>query len=128
MGAAIIIGSLAFMVLLHELSHYLMARAYGFKTPVFGLGMPVGPYLVVGRAWQTEFRLHLLLIGGYVEIPELLYKERDKTSSPEADYKEFPLAQKLVVALTGVVFYFVAAWIISFTAAMTIGEPIANWW
>lgn len=58
-----------FMVLvcIHELGHYLAARYFGVTPPVFSIGF--GPSIYHFTRGETEIRICLLPLGGYVQIP-----------------------------------------------------------
>lgn len=60
---AIAVVSLGIMVFVHELGHFLAAKAAGVKVEVFSLGW--GPKLAAVRRGGTEYRLGWLPIGGY---------------------------------------------------------------
>jgi regulator of sigma E protease len=65
-------------VFVHELSHYLAARAQGVNVRAFSIGM--GPILA-RRKWRgTEWRVSALPIGGYVDIEGLAPTEMDPTN------------------------------------------------
>ena len=54
------------MIFIHELGHFLTAKWIGVKVHVFSLGFP--PKLI-GRKWgDTEYRLGMLPLGGYVKM------------------------------------------------------------
>ena len=57
---------LGVMIFVHELGHFLTAKWIGVKVHVFSLGFP--PKLI-GRKWgDTEYRIGLLPLGGYVKM------------------------------------------------------------
>jgi regulator of sigma E protease len=57
---------LGVLVFFHEAGHFLTAKWVGVKVNVFSLGFP--PKLV-GRKWgDTEYRIGLLPLGGYVKM------------------------------------------------------------
>ncbi|MBA4207862.1 MAG: hypothetical protein C0457_23010, partial [Polymorphum sp.] len=67
---AVMVLGLCLLITIHELGHWFVARLFGFKTPVFSIGF--GPRkwsIVLGKFWDTEFRLAPILAGGYVSIP-----------------------------------------------------------
>jgi len=109
----------------HELTHWLTARAFGFQTPVFGIGLPLGPYKVIGRARETEFRVHLIPLGAYVSIPELDPPPQDPGTETELPkpYKKFSFWKKLIVVIAGSAFYVATAWVIIFITLVVQGEP-----
>ncbi|MFQ5790138.1 MAG: RIP metalloprotease RseP [Acidobacteriota bacterium] len=57
---------LGVLVFIHELGHFLTAKWIGVKVHVFSLGFP--PKLI-GRRWgETEYRIGLVPLGGYVKM------------------------------------------------------------
>ncbi len=67
-------------VFVHELAHYLAARAQGVNVKAFSIGM--GPILW-RRDWKnTEWRVSLLPIGGYVDIDGLAPNQYDDQGRP----------------------------------------------
>ncbi len=67
----VMLAILSILIIVHEFGHFSVARFFGFQTPVFGFGLPFGPHWTIGHKWGTEFRIHALLLGGFVLIPEL---------------------------------------------------------
>ena len=57
---------LAPLVFIHELGHFLMAKAFRIGVPVFSLGF--GPRLWGFRRAETDYRLSLVPLGGYVRL------------------------------------------------------------
>lgn len=75
------IAALASLIFFHELGHWLVARCFGFKTTTFSIGF--GPSAKLFRFWQTDFRLGVIPLGGYVNIPELTDEESGKLALQE---------------------------------------------
>ncbi|MCH2100819.1 MAG: RIP metalloprotease RseP [Planctomycetes bacterium] len=57
---------IGFLLFIHELGHFLAARAAGVRVEVFALGM--GPRLFGFRRGDTDYRISALPIGGYVQM------------------------------------------------------------
>ncbi|MBM3192752.1 MAG: peptidase [Chlamydiae bacterium] len=57
---------LSFLVFIHELGHYLVAKRVGMRVEVFsiGFGKPIYTWMKDGVKWQVCY----LLFGGYVKI------------------------------------------------------------
>ena len=57
---------LTFLVLIHELGHYIVAKRQGMKIETFsiGFGKPFVSWMRKGVKWQICF----ILVGGYVKI------------------------------------------------------------
>jgi membrane-associated protease RseP (regulator of RpoE activity) len=127
LGIFVMLAVLSALIIVHECGHYCVARFFGFQTPVFGFGLPFGPYWVMGHRWGTEFRFHACLLGGYVAIPEL----GDETNAKEENYgvplqpfKKFPIWQRALVAFAGVGMNIVFAYFVILVMLTTIGEPV----
>lgn len=122
----VMLGILSVLIIVHEFGHFLVARFFGFQTPVFGFGLPFGPSWVVGHRWGTEFRIHACLLGGYVAIPELGDESNAKEEHygvPLKPFKKFPIWQRALVAFAGVGFNIMFAWLVMFTMLTSLGEP-----
>ena len=52
------------LILIHELGHFLAARAVGIRIEIFSVGF--GPALWKKRSGDTEYRFSLVPLGGYV--------------------------------------------------------------
>lgn len=90
---------LTFLVFIHELGHYIVARRQGMRVEVFsiGFGKPLVSWIHKGVKWQ----ICLLLIGGYVKISGM-EKEGNKEpyEIPEGFYSKKP-GSRIKVALAG---------------------------
>ena len=59
-------GVLVVLIMVHELGHFLAARAYGVKVLEFGMGLP--PRLLSVRRGETVYSVNLLPLGGFVRV------------------------------------------------------------
>lgn len=86
----VVIGlfGVSFVIVIHELGHFLAAKLFGVATPVFSIGF--GPALASIQLGATKFQLALLPLGGYVEI------------SP-ADMEKLSYAPTVIIMLAGIV-------------------------
>ena len=84
----ILVSSLIFV---HELGHFLFAKAFGVKVLTFSLGF--GPKILKLRGRETEYCISLLPLGGYVRMLEesrndlVLPEDRRRTFESIAGYK-----------------------------------------
>jgi regulator of sigma E protease len=118
---------LSMIIIVHEFGHFLVARFFGFQTPIFGFGLPfAGPHWVIGHRWGTEFRFHALLIGGYVAIPELGDETNleEDLGVPLKPFRKFPIWQRILVACAGVAFNIISAYLIMVVMFFTLGQPV----
>lgn len=74
MTIAIGIVLLGFLIFVHELGHFIAARACGVSVEAFSLGM--GPVLLHKTIAGTDWRLSLLPFGGYCSM-------KDENVSPD---------------------------------------------
>lgn len=130
-GIGAMILGLMFLILVHEFGHWIVARMFGFKTPVFSIGFGKREWSwVIGTFWETEFRLSPILLGGYVSIPELqdetTAKELMKDSKDAESLKVFPVWQRMLVAVAGVVMNILTAFVIFASLLFFVGQPTAE--
>lgn len=128
---AIIISilTIAVLIIVHEFGHFLFAKMYGFQTPVFGIGLPIGPGINIFKKWDTQFKFYFALIGGFVAIPELGDETDPKTLEQYGDLKplkEFPVYQRAVVAFGGIAFNILFAFLLAIVMAGSVGLPSAQ--
>ena len=57
---------LGVLIFIHELGHFLVARFFGIGVHVFSLGF--GKRLVGFRRGDTDYRLSMIPLGGYVKM------------------------------------------------------------
>lgn len=57
---------LGVLILIHELGHFLIARRVGIRVEAFAIGF--GPRLFGFRQGETEFKICLFPLGGYVKM------------------------------------------------------------
>jgi regulator of sigma E protease len=101
--AVVFVGILMTAVLVHEFAHYLNARSVGVPVRAFSVGM--GP-VIWRRQWRgTEWRLSLLPLGGYVDLPGMAAKEDEegRLRHPDEGMATKTLPQKLWVLVGGVI-------------------------
>ena len=120
-----IVVILYFLAIMHELGHLLAARLLGFQVPIFGIGLPVTPYLTFLKTEQTEFRMHLVPIGVYAEIPELDPAPTNgvQDHSLKHPFRQFSLFSKVVVVFAGVATSFLIGLFILNGLFMILGQP-----
>jgi regulator of sigma E protease len=63
LAVAVILG---FMILIHEFGHYAVAKLLGVRVEQFAIGF--GKRLVGFRRGETDYRINLLPLGGYVKM------------------------------------------------------------
>ena len=127
MSIIIMILLLSFLILVHEVGHFLAARAFGIRVDKFGFGLPVGPTLFRTKVGNLEILVHALLLGGYVSFPD---DEKDcdlPKDSPERFINK-PAWQRAIVVSAGVIANVICAIaLVIFVAAWTKQLPSGNY-
>lgn len=90
-------------VVVHELAHYYNARSVGVPVRAFSVGL--GPVLLRKQWRGTEWRLSLLPLGGYVDIPGLAAEtdEEGNLHHPKEGFATKTIWQKLWILVGGVI-------------------------
>lgn len=84
------------LVTVHEGGHYLAALLFGVKVEKFSIGF--GPKLFSFHAFNTEFRISLIPLGGYVKMKG--ENPDEEISDPDA-FKEKKWWQRAIIAVSG---------------------------
>lgn len=120
--AKVVIG-LSFVVFLHELGHFLVAKWCDVQVDVFSIGF--GPALPgCNFKWgETTYKIALLPLGGYVKM--LGQVDGDEHDDPENDdnprsYKNKSVGQRMAIISAGVLMNVILA-CICFIAVYTHG-------
>jgi regulator of sigma E protease len=69
LAALVVVGFFGLTVLVHELGHFLAARACGMRIDAFSIGF--GPAIVKRKRGNTIYKIGWIPFGGYVALPQL---------------------------------------------------------
>jgi len=97
--AAAVVTLLGILVLVHELGHFVMARLFGVRVLRFSLGF--GPRLFGFRGHDTDYRVSLFPLGGYVRLLGELPGEAIAPSDRHHALCERPLWQRYAIVAAG---------------------------
>jgi regulator of sigma E protease len=92
----ILISSLIFV---HELGHFLFAKAFGVKVLTFSLGF--GPKVLRLRGRETEYCVSLIPLGGYVRMLEAAKSDVVLPEDRKRTFESLPLYKRIVIVLAG---------------------------
>ena len=68
MSILIFLLIISFLVLVHELGHFLAARKWGIKVEEFGIGFPPRAMTFFTDKHGTKYSLNWLPFGGFVRL------------------------------------------------------------
>lgn len=99
---------LSILVILHELGHFIAARAFGIKVEKFYLFFDAwGIKLLKFKAGDTEYGIGWLPLGGYVKIAGMIDESMDTEQMAKPiqpwEYRAKPAWQRLIVMLGGII-------------------------
>ena len=120
MGIVLAILVFSFIVLVHELGHFLLAKKNGIRVDEFSIGM--GPTLLSKRVGETKYCLKLLPLGGSCMMGE------DDDDMSEGSFNSKSVWARMSVIAAGPVFNFILAFIFAVIIIGYVGydEPILS--
>ncbi|MBF0458228.1 MAG: RIP metalloprotease RseP [Nitrospirae bacterium] len=118
--AVLLLGALIFV---HELGHFICAKAVGIKVTKFSLG--IGPKLIGRKYGETEYVLSAFLVGGYVKMHGEEMVGIDDPQEIEEKERAFftqPVYKRAIVVCAGSLFNIFFA-VLLFTVIFFSGVP-----
>lgn len=100
--------SLIFLLVLHEASHFAVAKGFGIRVDEFGIFYP--PRLIGKKIKETVYSLNLLPFGAFVDIPAEKLNERS-------------FWQRFWVLAAGVISFWIFSFVL-FSVVLNMGAPI----
>jgi regulator of sigma E protease len=124
--AMLVLFSLSIFV--HELGHFLAARAFGMVADVFSIGM--GKAIWKRKAGGTTYQVGWLLFGGYVALPQMdpnsFLEDKGEAGAGEAEKpRDLPRVapwKKIIVSIAGAAGNLVFAFLLA-TLVWVVGKP-----
>ena len=104
MGIIIAILLFSFIIIFHELGHFLLAKLNGIRVDEFSLGL--GPTIIGKQIGDTFFSLKLLPFGG-----ACMMGEDDTDDMSEGSFNSKSVWARISVIAAGPVFNLLLAWI-----------------
>ncbi|PQV49402.1 regulator of sigma E protease [Jejuia pallidilutea] len=108
--------SLSLLIVLHELGHFIPAKAFKTRVEKFYLFFDVKFSLFKKKIGETVYGIGWLPLGGYVKISGMIDESMDTEAMKEApkpwEFRSKPAWQRLIIMLGGVTVNFVLAIII----------------
>lgn len=114
--AFLVLGILVFLIVVHELGHFLAAKLFKVRVEEFGVGYPPRAF-TLGTWGGTEYTLNWLPFGGFVR----LWGEHGETHS-RGSFAGAPKYAQAIILIAGVTMNALAAYFL-FAGALTVGVP-----
>jgi regulator of sigma E protease len=109
----------AVLIILHELGHFLAAKAVGMRVERFSLFFP--PFLARKKLGDTEYAVGALPLGGYVKITGMNPDEELSDEERTRAYSSQPVWKRVVVIAAGPCMNLILAFILLLVFFWQIG-------
>jgi regulator of sigma E protease len=128
LGAVIVV--LGVLIFVHEMGHFVAAKAVGIQVLRFSLGF--GRPVLSWRRGETEYWISWLPLGGYVKMAGLEDEgitgsleggKADVAIDPARAFDRQPVWKRTIVTLAGVTMNVVFAFAVYAGIAATVGSP-----
>src|SRR4030067_611436 len=90
---------LGILIFIHELGHFAVAKACGVGVEKFSLGF--GPKLIGIKRGETEYRISLLPLGGYVKMVGEAPGEEISEEMKQKSFTPKPVWKRAVIVAAG---------------------------
>ena len=117
----LVVAALILMIMLHELGHFVMAKAAGMKVTEYFLGF--GPRLWSIRRGETEYGVKAIPAGGYVKIVGMSNIEEVAPEDEPRTYRQKGYWRRLSVAVAGSTMHFIIAFLLLWVLFARVGIP-----
>jgi membrane-associated protease RseP (regulator of RpoE activity) len=121
LSLVIVVLAIIVMIFLHELGHYLTAKAAGMKVTEFFIGF--GPRIWSFSRGETEYGFKAIPAGAYVRIIGMHNLDEVDPLDESRTYRHKPYWRRLSVAVAGSAMHFLIAIVCLFLLLTVIGIP-----
>src|SRR3954471_7223628 len=131
MNIVIMVGQLilglSILVILHELGHFIAARAFGIKVEKFYLFFDAWGFSLFKFTYKdVEYGIGWLPLGGYVKIAGMIDEsmDTDQMAGPPQpwEFRSKPAWQRLIVMLGGIIVNIIVGIFIFWMLTIRYGE------
>lgn len=129
-----------FIIFIHELGHFIVAKYFNVKVLKFSIGF--GPKVISRRIGETEYMISAIPLGGYVKMQgediddqeNMSPKEIEELKNDPRSFKNQPISKRIAIVFAGPLFNLLTAVFIFFgiymyglpTLMPVIGEVIQD--
>jgi len=116
--------ALGILIFIHELGHFLAAKAFGMRVERFSIGFP--PRMFGKQIGETDYQIGWVPLGGYVSVSGIIDESMNAdamASEPKPyEYRSKPVWQKMIFITMGVIFNMILAFIILSAISWSLGD------
>lgn len=117
--------SLSFLIVLHELGHFIPAKLFKTRVEKFYLFFDYRFSLLKKKIGDTEYGIGWIPLGGYVKISGMIDESMDteqmKQPAQPWEFRSKPAWQRLIIMLGGVIVNFILGIVIYILITFTWG-------
>ncbi len=122
--------SLSFLIVLHELGHFIPAKLFKTRVEKFYLFFDYKISLLKKKIGDTEYGIGWIPLGGYVKISGMIDESMDteqmKQPAQPWEFRSKPAWQRLIIMLGGVVVNFILGIVIYIMIAFVWGADFVK--
>lgn len=107
MGILLAILALSFLIIIHELGHFLVAKAFNVRVNEFSLFM--GPKIFSFVRGETTYSLRLIPLGGYVKM-----EGEEEASDDDRAFNKKPIGVRSAIIAAGPIMNIIIAVVFAF--------------
>ena len=124
MFVAIFVFTIVFSIALHELGHFVTAKAFGMKAERYFIGF--GPTVWSRHVGETEYGLKAIPAGGFVKIAGMTpWEEVDPADDGRLFYQQKPW-KRVIVLSAGSATHLVLAFLLLIAGLAFVGLPMST--
>ncbi|HET9722817.1 MAG TPA: M50 family metallopeptidase [Actinomycetota bacterium] len=124
LGIVGLVVALIAVIVVHELAHFGVAKAFGIMVTEFFVGF--GPRIWSTRRGETEYGVKWIPAGGYVKIAGMNPYETVKPEDLPRTFGAKPIWQRALVIVAGPATHFVLAFVLFALWLGLVGEQVPN--
>ncbi len=117
-NVVLVIIGIGLLIFIHELGHFLVAKKIGVRVHAFSLGF--GPAIIRKQIGETDYRVSLIPLGGYVKLAG--EQREESNTGDDWEFMSKNPWQRAAVLVAGVSCNTILAFIL-FIVAFKVGVP-----
>jgi regulator of sigma E protease len=111
------------VVFIHEFGHFIAAKWNDVEVEAFSLGM--GPSLLAYTYGETEYRICVLPLGGYVKMAGEELDEREEEDDNPRAFHNKSVGGRLAILVAGAAFNILLGYVLYVPYGMVEGESVS---